>query len=219
MSSSEPPAILRRAADDARYLLDRGYPKESAVRFVSDHYRLPQEQRFAIIRVVLSSELARARKEKAVPLEALRDKAVFVDGYNVLIAVESLLSGKAVYKGDDGFLRDTQGIFRSYQVSNLTATAISEILRLLHFACPARVEVLLDQQISMSGHLAAEIRGMIEKFGLQGSARTAQDVDHKLKAAKGIIATGDGNIIDAVPMVVDIPGRIAQEKSINPIVL
>lgn len=202
-----------------RYLLDRGYPKESAVRFVSDHYRLPQELRFAIIRVVLSTELARDRKEKAVPLEALRDKIVFVDGYNVLIAVESLLSGKAVYKGDDGFLRDTQGIFRSYRASKLTAPAISDILCLLHYAAPARVEVLLDQQISMSGQLAAEIRGMMEELGLQGSARTAQNVDHQLKAAKGIIATGDGNIIDAVHMVVDIPGRIAQEKCITLAVL
>ncbi len=219
MSGSGPPEILSRAADDVRYLLDRGYPKESAVRFVSDHYRLPQEQRFAIIRIVVSSEQAKARKEKAVPLEALRDKAVFVDGYNVLIAVESLLSGKAVYKGDDGFLRDTQGIFRSYRASKLTALAVSEILRLLRFAAPAKIEVLLDQQISMSGQLAAEIRGMMEELGLQGSARTAQDVDHELKAAKGIIATGDGNIIDAVPVVVDIPGRIAQEKGIIPAVL
>lgn len=219
MSGSEQPEILRRAADDVRYLLDRGYPKESAVRFVSDHYRLPQEQRFATIRVVLSAEKARTRREKAMPLEALRGKTVFIDGYNVLIAVESLLSGKVVYKGDDGFLRDTQGIFRSYQASKLTAPAISEILRLLRFAAPARVEVLLDQQISMSGQLAAEIRGMMEELGLQGSARTAQDVDHKLKAAKGIIATGDGNIIDAVHMVVDIPGRIAQEKGIIPAVL
>lgn len=202
-----------------RYLLDRGYPKESAVRFVSNHYRLPQEQRFAIMRVVLSRAQARARREKAVPLEALRGKAVFVDGYNVLIAVESLLSGKAVYKGDDGFLRDTQGIFRSYKASKLTAPAISDILILLHYAAPARVEVLLDQQISMSGQLASEIRGMMEELDLQGSARTAQDVDHKLKVAKGIIATGDGNIIDAVHMVVDIPGRIAQEKCITLAVL
>ncbi|MDM7912097.1 MAG: DUF434 domain-containing protein, partial [Methanotrichaceae archaeon] len=54
--STEPSEVLRQAAVDVRYLLDRGYPRESAVRFVSDHYRLPQEQRFVLMRVVVPTE-------------------------------------------------------------------------------------------------------------------------------------------------------------------
>lgn len=202
-----------------RYLLDRGYPRESAVRFVSDHYRLPEEQRFAITRVAVPTELAKERMAKMIPLETLKGGVVFVDGYNVLIAVESLLGGMPVYKGDDGFLRDTQGIFRSYKASEVTAPALSEILDLLAAASPFKAEILLDQQISMSGRLAGRIREMMGERNIPGTARTVRDVDRQLKLAEGIIATGDGNVIDAVSCVVDIPGQIASRRGISPVAL
>ncbi len=211
--------MLKRAAEDVRYLLDRGYPRESAARFVSDHYRLPEEQRFALIRVVVPTELARERMAKMLPQKALQGKAVFVDGYNVLITVESLLGGMPVYKSDDGFLRDTQGIFRSYKASDITAPALSEILGFLSRAAPFEVEILLDQQISMSGRLASRIREMMSECGIPGTARTVRDVDRRLKSAEGIIATGDGNVIDAVSCVVDIPGQIALKRGIRPVAL
>lgn len=211
--------MLKRAANDVRYLLDRGYPKESAIRFVSDHYRLPQEQRFALIRVAVPAELARKRRAKIIPLEAILGKALFVDGYNVLIAVESLLKGLPVYECDDGFLRDTQGIFRSYKASEVTVPALTLIIELLASAAPSKVEVLLDQQISMSGKLAALIRDMMSKRGLPGTARTQKDVDHQLKLAEGVVATADGCVIDSVSYVIDIPGQIDERKGIMPVVL
>lgn len=202
-----------------RYLLDHGYPRESAIRFVSDHYRLPEEQRFALTRVAVPAKLAKERRTKMLPLEALKGRVVFVDGYNVLIAVESILGGMPVYKGDDGFLRDTQGIFRRYKASELTAPALSEIMDILTAAAPFEVEVLLDQQISMSGKLAGRIREMMDERSIPGTARTVRDVDRQLKSAEGIIATGDGNVIDAVSSVVDIPGLIASRMGINPVAL
>ncbi len=211
--------MLRCAAKDVRYLLDRGYPKESAVRFVSDHYRLPQEERFALIRVAVPTELAEKRRVKMLPLEALRGRAVFVDGYNVLITVESVLGGLPVYEGDDCFLRDTRGIFRSYKTSSLTVPALSLILELLAFAAPCRVEVLLDQQISMSGRLAALIREMMAERGLPGMARTEKFVDYQLKTAEGVVATADGNVIDSVSCAIDIPGLVAKKRGVKPVVL
>ncbi len=210
--------MLKRAAADTRYLVDRGYPKESAVRFVSDHYRLPQEQRFALIRVIVPADLAGQRWAKRLSLEptALNGMVLFMDGYNVLIAVESLLKGLPVYRGDDGFLRDTQGVFRSYRESEITAPALMQILDAIAAASPQRVEVIFDQQISMSGNLAGLVREMMAGRGLPGTARTAKDVDHQLKIAKGVIATADGNVIDAVSCVADVPGRIAFERGISP---
>jgi hypothetical protein len=213
--------VLKQAAIDVRYLVDRGYPKESAVRFVSDHYRLPQEQRFVLMRVVVPASLAGERRAKKLTVNSLslKGKALFVDGYNVLIAVESLLKGLPVYEGDDGFLRDTEGIFSGYKASEFTVPALSQILDLLSSAAPSNVEVIFDQQISMSGRLAGLVREMMVKHGLPGTARTARDVDHQLKLAEGIIATGDGNVIDAVSCVADIPGQIALKMGISPVSL
>ncbi len=198
-----------------RYLVDRGYSRESAVRFVADHYRLPEGQRFVLVRVIVPAEQARSRRAKLVPMESLRGKDVFVDGYNVLISVESILGGHTVYLCDDGLLRDTQGIFRSYKTSELTDPALSEILDLLAIAGPAKIEIIFDQQISMSGSLAAKVRGMMAERCLPGTAITAKDVDHQLKITKGVIATSDGNIIDAALCVIDLPMEIARKKYID----
>jgi hypothetical protein len=210
--------VLKAAARDARYLVDHGYPKESAIRFVSDHHRLPEEQRFVLTRVVVASDTAKARRDKIQPLKALHGRALFIDGYNVLISVESLLGGKPVYLCDDGFLRDAQGIFRSYRPSDLTAPALDAIFDLLASACPVVTEVLLDQQISMSGRLAVLMRRVMAEHDVLGMVRTAQDVDRQLKEMKGVIATGDGTIMDAAVSVVDIPGAIATINEIEPLV-
>ena len=210
--------MLKAAARDARYLVDHGYPKESAIRFVSDHHRLPEEQRFVLTRVVVASDTAKARRDKIQPLKALHGRALFIDGYNVLISVESLLGGKPVYLCDDGFLRDVQGIFRSYRPSDLTVPALDAIFDLLASACSAVTEVLLDQQISMSGRLAVLMRRVMAEHDVLGMVRTAQDVDRQLKEMKGVIATGDGTIMDAAVSVVDIPGAIATINEIEPLI-
>ncbi|MGA9097410.1 MAG: DUF434 domain-containing protein, partial [Methanotrichaceae archaeon] len=106
--------------------MGRGYPKESAIRFVADHYRLPEWQRFVLVRVVVASSQTSARMAKLVPLEALNRKEILIDGYNVLITVESILEGCPVYLCDDGLLRDIRGIFRSYRQSKITDQALSE---------------------------------------------------------------------------------------------
>ena len=204
--------MLRKAAEDARHLVNRGYPKTSAIRFVSDHYRLPEEHRFVLSRVVVGAKTAQLRKKKSVLPEALHDQEVLVDGYNVLITVESLIGGRPVYRCDDGFLRDTQGIFRSYRTSDLTVSALQEILIFLARLNPASIVILLDQQISMSGRLAALMREMMAKIGLPGTARTVRDADHQLKSSRAIVATADGNVIDAATHVIDLPWEIARRR-------
>jgi hypothetical protein len=199
--------------------VDRRYPKESAIRFVSDHHRLPEEQRFVLSRVVVPSDMAKARRDKIQPMEALYGRALFVDGYNVLISVESLLGGKPVYLCDDGFLRDVQGVFRRYRTSDLTALALDTIFDLLASACLSWAEVFLDQQISMSGKMAEFIRRIMAEHEISGTARTTQYVDHQLKEIEGVIATADGNVIDAATEVVDIPREIARMRGTKLIVL
>jgi hypothetical protein len=133
---------------------------------------------------------------KALRLHDLRGRAVFMDGYNTLITTESLLGGYPVYLCDDGFLRDTRGFFRSYRASKITVCAFSEILDLLAHARPARVEVLLDQQISRSGELAKEV-GPDGRADLPGEARCAW-MSTISSRCSSIVATSDGNVIDAI---------------------
>jgi hypothetical protein len=151
---------------------------------------------------------------KALRLHTLRGKVVYVDGYNTLITTESLLGQYPVYLCDDGFLRDTRGFFKNYKASRISVYALCEILDLLATAMPARIEVLLDQQISRSGELAREVRRLMAERTLPGAARCARDVDHQLKVCGSIVASSDGNVIDAASSVIDLPGEIARRHGI-----
>jgi hypothetical protein len=210
-------SILKEAAKDARYLLNRGYPKDYAIRFVSDHYRLVQEERFVLMRAVVPVYLSQERQSKLLPVDALSGRAVLVDGYNVLITVESLIAGAPVYSCDDGFLRDVKGIFHRYKTGELTEKALDEILGLLNQT--SQVLVLLDRQISMSGNLAAQIRRKMAEKGILGSSKTSLQVDYRLKEAKDVVATADGHIVDAVSKVVDLPAEIARRRDIDVLLL
>jgi len=170
-------------------------------------------------RVVLSSDLACARREKAIRLDDLDQRALYIDGHNVIITTESLLGLKPVYLCDDGFLRDAEGVFRHHRLSDLTYLAVSEILSLVAGANSSNVTFLLDEQMSRSGELAMHIRGAMEDRSVFGTAATARDVDFLLKASPGPVATADGSIIDSSSEVVDIPAELARRMSIQPLVL
>ncbi len=191
------------AAADIRYLLDRGYPQKGAVGFVCAHYRLGEESRYLLSRTVLSNEVSEKRREKFLPCDKIEGKSIVIDGYNIIIGLESILDKKA-YLCDDGVIRDIKGISRNYKVSKDTETAIELILQFIKENNPYYVCFLLDSQISKSGLLAWTLQGKINDFGLKGDARTSKHVDYDLKSSKYIVASSDGVIIDEAEKVVNL---------------
>ena len=195
--------------------MDRGYPAASAVRFVSDHHRLAEDQRMVLQRVIVHAGTALSRMDRVLSLDEIRGREIFLDGYNCIITTESLLEGFAVYLCDDGFLRDTRGFFRRYRAGKSACRPIKEILGLLAEAGPSRAVFLLDCQISRSGELAAEIRGLMAQMSLFGDALCLRDVDRQLKYCRKIVASSDGIIIDSAPEAIDLPAEIARRWGIK----
>lgn len=193
---------FEKAADDIRYLLDRGYPQKGAVGFVCAHYRLDEESRYLLSRTVLSHEVAEKRRAKFLPCDKIEGNSIIIDGYNIIIGLESILDKKA-YLCDDGVIRDIKGISRNYKVFENTETAIELILQFLKENNPSCVCFLLDSQISKSGLLAGALREKISDFGLKGDARASKHVDYDLKSSKYIVASSDGVIIDEAENVVN----------------
>jgi hypothetical protein len=208
-----------KAITDIRYLLDRGYPRKGAITFVCNHYRLDIKWRYVFTRVVFGRDTIQSRREKTVKCEDLKGEVVLVDGYNVLIGVESALKGEPVYLCDDGFLRDIRGVFRNYRCSGLTERAMNEILGVFTGFAPFRVEFLFDSQISKSGDLARWVEKKLKDVGLSGVARTSKHVDYDLKQSNGIIATADGSIIDEVPKAVNIQACVLEQLNLSPVII
>jgi len=208
---------LSEPALDIRYLLKHGYPGKGAIRFVSNHYRLTEQDRHILARVILSPDVAASRCKKRLACTDIEGRDVMVDGYNVLITIESMLEREPLWLGDDGYVRDTKGVFRNYAASDTTYQAVDAILVLLAGYKARSADILLDSQMSKSGELARFIRSKLDEYSISGDARTSRHVDFDLKnAGVGVVvATADGVIIDAVRDVVDIAGCLMERRGLK----
>lgn len=208
---------LENPARDVRFLLDRGYPSTSAVRFVSNHYKLSLSERYLITRAVLPSSIAQKRRDKMMACdEMMKGLEVIIDGYNVLITTESVLDEEIVLC-DDGFIRDIKGVFGKYKKTEATDVALAEILTLLSKSSPSIVLFLFDSQVSKSRELARQVKKKLTQFGLEGNTETLRSVDHKLKTCNAVVATSDGDIIDSVDAIIDIPQYIMKNRRTTPL--
>jgi hypothetical protein len=208
---------LREPAADIRYLLCRGYRRKGVIRFVSNHYRLAEEERHILTRLVFDPETAVKRSNKKLACSRLKGCDIFIDGYNVLITMESVLQNETVWFADDGFLRDTRGIFKNHTNTATTYRAVDEMLATLSELEVDSATILLDTQMSNSGKLAQFIRKRAAKYPFNADARTSKHVDFDLKQVgpKGVIATADSVIVDAVERAVDLTACWMEQHGIE----
>src|ERR1044072_286665 len=80
---------LRRAVADLCWLLSRGYKMTSSLKLVGDRYGLRERQRLAVSRCACSDEDRQRRKDHCIPVDAIQDQPVSVDGFNFIITVDA----------------------------------------------------------------------------------------------------------------------------------
>lgn len=205
---------LANVVHDLRYLLDQGYPRDSAVEFVANHYRLSLKQRHLLARCVFSRDEIARHKEKLIVMSGVRGRRLGIDGYNVLITVESILTKKQVVRCDDGFIRDLRAIFGKYRMSRWTRRALVDLLQVVRGAGPRETVIFFDQQVSRSGELAAMAREEFARVGLKGDARTTVATDAKVRGFD-VAASSDRAIIERARAIWDIPAVVARRKSVK----
>ena len=141
-----------------------------------------------------------------------------VDGYNVLITVESILGKKRVVRCDDGFIRDLRAIFGKYRMGPWTSRALDVITGAVARAGPESVDFLYDKQVSRSGELAALTRKMLKRCRLRGDARTSAEVDREIRRFE-VVASSDRAVIERAKAVWDITGEIIRRRKARPLSL
>jgi len=160
---------------------------------------------------VFSTAEISSHRAKAVSSTKVRGKRLGIDGYNVLITVESILTGNRVVKCDDGFIRDLRAIFGKYRKSSVTPRALTEILKTISRWKPVEVVIMFDSQMSRSGELAAEVRRMLKQVEIIGDAQAVAEVDFKVRAFD-VVASGDRAIIERVGATWDLPAEILKKR-------
>ena len=187
---------MRSAVDDLCWLLSRGYSAPAAEKIVGNRYRLRDRQRRALQRVAAGAREVERRRQKEVAPEALKEQALVVDGYNVLLTVETALSGGVLLRGCDGTVRDLSTLGSHYRRRTVTESAIELIVAYLSRIEPAEVLWYFDRPVSNSGRLAALVDGQLKTHRAHWSARAVHGVDQRLIASEAVVATADSRILD-----------------------
>src|SRR5215472_16056183 len=81
--------LLRVAAADYCWLLDRDYAPRSALDLVGNRYSLTARQRMAVSRYACSGADALHRGKGRIEPATVRGRELWIDGYNVLTLIES----------------------------------------------------------------------------------------------------------------------------------
>ncbi len=214
---------LLKPARDIRSILRWGYPKFSTIRFVADHFQLSLEERHILTRVIMPPDRIVSRINKKVTCTGIKDRNLLLDGYNVLLSMDSLLKRETMWFCDDGYIRDTRYYFSKAKQAEDIEEALDTVFRFLSEAGPESVVFLFDAQISRSGELAGFVRRKLKEYGISGEAKTSKTADFELKARGGnpenniIVATSDGIVIDSVLQVLDIPACLMEKMGIEPV--
>lgn len=188
-------ARLHEAAHDVAWLLDRGYPRESAVRFVGDHYQLATRQRLALSRGVCSEAERRSRAAREEGVEDVRGRTLLIDGLNLVITLEVALAGGPLLACTDGAVRDLAGLHGSYRPARQTEEAVERIGRALTTLRTAGARVYLDAPVPSSGKVRALFVEHASRWDCPVRVDLVKDPDASLAGAQHVVSA-DAGVID-----------------------
>jgi hypothetical protein len=210
-NEAELPQLLR-AAQDFRYLLGRGYPRQASLTLVGNRYQLTGAARQVLHRGVFDPQVAAARRLKLRPVRDLAGRPLALDGHNVVITLECGRRGIPVTAADDGFIRDIGQISHSFRPSPLTEQTLKLLVGYLAAQGVGPVMFWYDAPMSRSGELATLTRSMLQAGGVAGEARAVPVPEKELVAGDGAIGSSDTYLIDRAGVVVDVAGEIIRQS-------
>lgn len=186
---------LQRACTEIEWLLDRGYPQGPVLAMVGSHHQLTARQRLALQRSTASAGQYQRRQATLLPWPDAADGELLIDGFNLIITLETALSDSLLILGGDGAVRDLAGLRGTYRLIAQTDTAIDLIgAELAALAVPG-VRFLLDQPVSNSGRLRQRILERSAGWPLRAEVTLVPDPDPLLAGGDRIV-TADSALLD-----------------------
>jgi hypothetical protein len=200
--SGEPLLRLRDAVYEFCWLLNRGYARHSVMQLVGDHHQLVKRQRLAISRAACSNISRELRKTTCLQIEQIRDRQLVIDGFNLIISVETAMAGGLLLRCCDGCIRDIAGIHGTYRLVHETRQAVELIGNVLQAISPASVLWLFDKPVSNSGRLVERVRDIATVHHWNWQAELIDNPDQVIRNSGKVAITSDSAILDGgVPWV------------------
>lgn len=187
---------LREAVGDYCWLLNRGYAETSTLKLIGDRYKLTKRQRLAVARTVCSDEALKRRRERQLDRQEIAGQSLLIDGFNVLITVETALGGGAVLHCRDGCWRDMASMHGTYRKVAETEAALRLVGRTCSLLGVVQCRWYLDRPVSNSGRLKALMLELAGKEGWSWEVELVPDPDKELIAVEEPIASADSGVLN-----------------------
>jgi hypothetical protein len=215
--------ILRQAVADLSLLRTRGYAEKSSIKLVGDRYNLTTRQRLAVLGASCSDSSLDFRKQHEISIKACAGKPIAIDGYNLLITIESALSGAFLFEGRDGCYRDVASVHSTYRQVEETLGALLWIGACLSPLGASEIHWYLDSPISNSGRLKKLLKETSTQYQWSWKATLISNPDSLLIETQSIVISSDSWILDhadqwcnLTKLIVDTSIPDARLISLNP---
>ncbi|OIQ15316.1 MAG: hypothetical protein BM557_11835 [Flavobacterium sp. MedPE-SWcel] len=187
---------LQEGLSDLHFLLSRDYPSKSSLALVGNRYRLTKRQLTALLGMSCSANDIQNRKNKEVNTTDLKNKTIYLDGFNILILLETLLSGGYIFKGLDGCYRDISSVHGTYRKVNQTEEVLLLVGKTLETLEIKKVVWIFDKPISNSGKLKVLCYELAEKHNFSWDADLEYSPDKFLVQEDRLICSSDAWILN-----------------------
>lgn len=206
---------LRQATADLSWLLTHGYAEDSALKIVGDRHSLTTRQRTAVWRSACPDPTLPRRTKTLVALCNCESRRLAIDGYNLLITIESALSGGLVLIGRDGCFRDLAGLHGTYRKVEETTPAIELIADHLAAGGVSSVDWYLDKPVSNSGRLKASMAEVLEARGACWNIELIDNPDPVLAVCDEVVVSSDRWILDRCRSWTNLAGELIAARIPN----
>lgn len=187
---------LQQGLEDMYFLLSREYPFKASLALVGNRYQLVKRQQTALQGMACSAIQLETRKRKEVAAAVLKDKEVYLDAFNVLILLETALSGNYVFRGLDGCFRDISSVHGSYRKVDQTAAALLLAGNALRELGAAKVTWVFDAPVSNSGRMKGVCYEIAAQHGFTWEAILEVSPDKFLIDSQALVCSSDAWILD-----------------------
>ncbi|MBO9202437.1 MULTISPECIES: DUF434 domain-containing protein [Niastella] len=187
---------LQYALEDMYYLLSRDYPLKASLTLAGNRYQLVKRQQQALQGMSCSANELSLRKNKEVSPTKLKGQTILLDGFNVLIILETALSGGFVFEGLDGCYRDISSVHGSYRTVQTTEDALIIIGKTLQQLQLQKVIWVFDAPVSNSGKLKGTCYEIAEKHHFPWEILLENAPDKYLIENSGLICSSDAWVLD-----------------------
>lgn len=201
---------IKEAVTDVSYLLSRGFSEKSSIQLVGNRYKLNNRQQKAVQGMSAAASQVSLRKNTEVSTDHLKGQTMIIDGFNIIIILESFLSGAYIFKGVDSCYRDVSSVHGTYKRVQQTQEVLTAVGDFLQEAQVKEVIWVFDQPVSNSGRMKMLLGELSRKRNYPWQSILEYNPDKILAISDHIIASSDAWVLDRAKRWFNLSGTIIE---------